>query len=130
MEIPFKIEFIADCVVSGLKILTTHASGETYRLWRPFRQQRREESIVPDIFYSIQEYGEARINEGFGEGTNFEKWAAIPISGEKRPSNFKYFHLKEGLYLSFTYSSALGDLGIILEDLIKIKLPANRISIG
>lgn len=122
MKFPFKIEFIDSCELIGQKIVTSHASNETSKLWRPFRQQLLEKSISPDIFYSIQNYGESRAKENFDATTEFEKWAAIAKSQHQLIDDFEEFCIEAGLYLTFSYSRTMGDLSVIIEEIIQVGL--------
>ncbi len=109
--------------VMGMKIQTSIARQETSRLWRPFRQSiKDQQSLSPEIFYSISKYGNEVKNNSFTVETIFEKWAAIETQ-PGIPDGFEKTEIEGGMYAVFEFTGSQMKFHSVLQEFYQNWLP-------
>jgi AraC family transcriptional regulator len=95
----------------GMKLVMSFADNKTGQLWQRFMPRRKEiqNNLSTDLF-SLQVYPP---DFDFDPNTQFEKWAAVEVSGlEDVPDQLETFLLSGGLYAVFQYKGLNTDTRI------------------
>lgn len=89
----------------GKCITTTLSFDDTAALWHEFMRRREEiKNRVLGAFYSVQVYPKGLSMQDFREDTEFERWAAVEVSGEAPiPNGFNSKKLVGGTYAVFKH---------------------------
>lgn len=104
MEMNVRIETLPERKLIGKRMKMTFAANQTPALWKSFMPCRREiQNNVGNELYSLQIYPPAFFAQ-FNPHTEFEKWAAIQVTGfEAIPPALEGLTLLGGLYAVFLY---------------------------
>ena len=109
----------------GKKIKTSFAADKTQELWQSFMPQRNKikNSTGADL-YSIEIYNDTGFFNSFNPNKEFEKWAAVPVSGfDEVPNGMEVLTIPEGLYAVFLYKRKASDAAKVYEYIFKTWLP-------
>jgi AraC family transcriptional regulator len=92
----------------GKRILMSFSKDKTHELWQAFMPRRKEiRNIIGTELYCIQVYDSNFNFSNFDLNKNFEKWAAIEVTGfESVPAEMETFTLPGGLYAVFIHKGA------------------------
>ena len=99
-----RIEMLSEKKLIGKRITLSMSANKTYELWHSFMPHRKEiqHTLGADL-YSVQVYNPDYFSH-FNPDTEFEKWAAIEVSGfESIPEGMESFILPAGLYAVFLH---------------------------
>lgn len=108
-----RIETLSEKKLIGKHLTMSLADNKTGELWRSFLPRRKEitNNLSADLI-SMSIYAPTYFI-GFNPANEFEKWAAIEVSGlENVPDEMKTFILKGGLYAVFDYKGSSNDSSI------------------
>ena len=89
----------------GMNVRMCLSNNKTGKLWGNFMPKR---NLIPGIIgsymYSIEVYDSPDSIQNFTPNTEYEKWAAVPVTNQVvPPEGLKYFEILKGLYAVFTY---------------------------
>jgi len=89
----------------GMRIHTCVAANQTRELWQQFRPRCREiPAQIGADFYSVQIMPADLQWQEFTQHTQFEKWAAIPVSAVSTiPMQMQVLEIPAGLYAVFEF---------------------------
>jgi AraC family transcriptional regulator len=99
-----RIETIGEKKLIGKRMMMTFVDNKTADLWRSFMPVRNQvPNVIGAYLYSVQVYPHGFF-EGYNPTTEFEKCAAIEVSGfDNVPSDMETFTIPAGLYAVFHY---------------------------
>jgi AraC family transcriptional regulator len=120
-----KIEILAEKKVIGKKIIMTLSKNRTFELWSSFMPRRKEiKNPATTELLSLQIYDKSLNFKDFNQDTEFEKWAAIEVSGfDYIPEGMETLVLKSGLYAVFNYKGSSQDFSDTFQYIFGTWLP-------
>lgn len=108
----------------GKRLVMTFSNNKTFALWQSFMPRRKEiqNNIGPEL-YSVQIYA-PHFFEKFNPDTEFEKWAAIEVSGfDNIPDDLESLTIPDGLYAVFLYKGSSGEAASAFQYILGSWLP-------
>jgi AraC family transcriptional regulator len=124
-----RIENINQKKLIGKRVTMSFAGNKTFQFWHSFMPGRKEiqNSIGTDL-YSIEVYDPSYFDP-FDPHKEFEKWAAIEVTGfDTLPDDMETFTLPGGLYAVFFYKGPGTDTNIF-EYIFRTWLPDSNYSL-
>jgi AraC family transcriptional regulator len=100
-----RIELLAEKRLVGKRLNMTLSKDRTFELWHSFMPHRKEikDSVSADLF-CLQIYDKSLDFKDFNPQTEFEKWAAIEVTGfSDIPDKMETYTIKGGLYAVFIH---------------------------
>ena len=100
-----RIETLPGTKLVGKRIKMSLARNKTRELWQGFMPHRAEiPNVIGSELYSVEVYDNPKVFESFSASIEFEKWAAVKVSGfEAIPGGMERLVLPQGLYAVFNY---------------------------
>ncbi|QMU28073.1 GyrI-like domain-containing protein [Adhaeribacter radiodurans] len=122
-----RIEFIAEKKLIGKHLHMSFAHNRTAELWRSFMPQRYTiKNKVNSDLISMQVYDSSLKVDFSNPQTEFEKWAAVEVSGwSEIPEGMESFLLPGAQYAVFTYKGAASNGEKFFRYIFKNWLPAS-----
>jgi AraC family transcriptional regulator len=101
------IETIEKKYLVGIRMKMSLSDNKTHELWHSFMSRRKEiKNNIGFDLYSMQVYDSMYFSK-FNPDTEFEKWAAIEVTGfDTVPDGMETITLKGGLYAVFIHKGA------------------------
>ncbi len=99
------MQILPELRLTGMKVNMSFAVNKTAELWQRFMPMRVEirDTVGPEL-YSVEVYPDTGFFGGFSLAREFEKWAAVPVSGSApvHPAMHSLI-IPPGLYAVFRY---------------------------
>ena len=100
-----RIEKIEEIKLIGNKTKMSFVNNKTMELWQNFMPKRKEvNNLVGTELYSVELYNDRMFFKNFDPTKEFEKWAAIKVSGfDNVPGGLETLIIPKGEYAVFHY---------------------------
>ena len=125
-----RIELINEKRVAGIRLPMSFAGNRTRELWQSFMPRRREiaEAVGTEL-YSIEVYSRDFLN-AFDPDTEFEKWAAVEVSGfDKPPEGLETLTAPAGQYAVFLHHGPASEAIITYTYIFQTWLPGSEFTL-
>ncbi|MCB9262883.1 MAG: GyrI-like domain-containing protein [Flavobacteriales bacterium] len=100
-----RIEIFPETVLIGMSLTMSFAENKTVQLWQSFMPRRSEIKNARGVeLFSVDVYNDSNFYQKFSPVKQFEKWAAVAVSINKRvPDGMKSLLIPKGEYAVFHY---------------------------
>lgn len=100
-----RIETLTEKKLVGKRMKMSFADNRTGELWRQFMPKRKEiRNNTGSELYSVEVYGNAQFFNEFDSQAEFDKWAAVEVSGfDSVPDEMETLIIPGGLYAVFLH---------------------------
>jgi AraC family transcriptional regulator len=121
-----RIQVLNEKKLIGKRMIMSFSNNKTGELWRSFMPRRKEiRNVTGAELFSLQIYKPLFFDK-FNPDTEFEKWAAIEVSGIGTvPEEMEPFTLPGGLYAVFVYKGTASAASSIFQYILGTWLPAS-----
>lgn len=100
-----RIDTLQELKLIGQRTRMSYAANKTRELWQSFMPRRHEvKNARGSELYSVEVYPNAIFFEQFDPASEFEKWAAVAVTGFQHiPAGMESLLIPGGLYAVFIY---------------------------
>jgi AraC family transcriptional regulator len=123
-----RIESPPEKKLIGKHLKMSLVNNRTFELWRSFMPERRliKNAVNNDLF-SMQVYDHSYSFKNFNPAAEFEKWAAVEVTGfAEIPEGMETYTINGGLYAVFDYVGPANEGEKIFTYIYKTWLPASE----
>lgn len=112
----------------GAKIFCSVANDKTGKLWQKFMPKRKQiENRIEGQYYSVKIFEGIPDFKNFTEDLEFEKWAAVEVSGYGAfPTGLEKMELPGGKYAVFVHHGLASDFTKTMEYIFVEWLPNSK----
>src|ERR1044072_7939259 len=122
-----RIEIIAAKKLVGKHLTNSLANDKTATLWRSFMPERNKiKNTISSDLLSVSVYPPSLDFKDFTPGIEFEKWAAVEVTGyDDVPEGMDTYDIEGGQYAVFLYQGAANAFGDTFHYIFGTWLPAS-----
>jgi AraC family transcriptional regulator len=121
-----RIEILPSKKFIGKHLRMSFSVNRTMELWKSFMPERKEiKNVIGPELYSIEVYERMYFNN-FNPGREFDKWAAVEVTGfDSVPEKMEFFALPGGLYAVFKHTGPASKGPETYRNIFETWLPAS-----
>ncbi|MFC5623479.1 GyrI-like domain-containing protein [Algoriphagus winogradskyi] len=128
MSIKPAIQILDEKKLLGMRVQMNFIGNRTQELWQKFMPRKNEiENKVSEELYSVEVYPSLSYFDQFNPATNFEKWAAVPVSTiDNSPTGLESLIIPAGLYAVFSFKGRDSEAPAMYQHILGNWLPNSK----